>query len=70
MSDTASTRRFLRGAAVNQKTGLANSTKYYLIAQGRFPRPVKIGPKMSAWDEAEIDAWMNERIAERDQAVT
>jgi prophage regulatory protein len=32
---------------------------------GLFPRPVKIGNK-NAWIESEIDAWIAERIQERD----
>jgi predicted DNA-binding transcriptional regulator AlpA len=32
---------------------------------GRFPRPLKIGSR-NFWPEQEIDAWIAERIAERD----
>lgn len=69
MSDTEHARRFLRRPAVRAKTGLADSTMYYLIANGKFPRPVKMGAKMSAWDETEVDAWMKDRLAERDLAA-
>lgn len=31
-----------------------------------FPEPVKLGPGRNAWVEAEIDAWIEARIAERD----
>lgn len=37
-----------------------------LIKQNRFPKPVKIGARSIAFVESEIDAWINERIAERD----
>ena len=33
---------------------------------GRFPRPVKIGPRAVAWVESEIDDWLRQRIADRD----
>ncbi|OBZ96742.1 transcriptional regulator [Pararhizobium polonicum] len=37
-----------------------------LTKAGRFPRPVAIGFKRRAWVEAEVDAWIMERIEERD----
>jgi prophage regulatory protein len=36
---------------------------------GRFPRHVDIGENSIAWVEAEIDAWLEARIAERDAAA-
>jgi prophage regulatory protein len=33
---------------------------------GSFPRPIQVGAHRSAWVEAEIDAWIAERIADRD----
>lgn len=35
-------------------TGLARSTVYKFIAEGRFPKPVKLGARMVAWVESEI----------------
>ncbi len=69
MSDIEQGRRFLRRPDVRAKTGLPDSTMYYLIGQGRFPRPVKLSPKLAAWIEQEIDAWMDARIAERDKSA-
>jgi prophage regulatory protein len=40
-----------------------------LIAAGKFPRPIKIGEGTNAWVEAEIDAYLESRIAERDRAT-
>ncbi len=34
---------------------------------GKFPKPVHLGEGTAAWPEEEIDAWLAERIAERDQ---
>jgi predicted DNA-binding transcriptional regulator AlpA len=31
-----------------------------------FPAPIQIGPNAIAFDAAEIDAWIERRIAERD----
>jgi prophage regulatory protein len=49
-------------------TGLARSTVYKFMADGQFPKPVKLGSKMVAWVESEIQEWVNEKIANRDSA--
>jgi prophage regulatory protein len=33
---------------------------------GTFPKPVKIGERAVAWPESEINAWLEQRIAERE----
>ena len=51
----------LRKPIVIERTGLANSTLYYLIARGDFPIPVKLGVRSVAWRKTEIDDWINSR---------
>ena len=51
----------LRKPIVMERTGLANSTLYYLIAKGDFPTPVKLGARSVAWKSSEIDEWINSR---------
>lgn len=41
---------------------------FRLIKSGKFPVPCKIGMNRNAWPEPEIDAWVEQRIAERDAA--
>jgi prophage regulatory protein len=50
---------------VKSKVGLETSQIYQLVAAGKFPAPVPIGARAVAWVEDEIDAWIDERIAER-----
>jgi prophage regulatory protein len=54
------------------KTGLSRTRAYVLIARNEFPQPVKLGSKDSAraiaFPEAEINAWIADRIAEREAA--
>jgi predicted DNA-binding transcriptional regulator AlpA len=38
-----------------------------MMAAGAFPRQVKLSERTSAWIESEVEAFMNARIAERDQ---
>jgi prophage regulatory protein len=40
-----------------------------LVKEGEFPKPVRIGGCRNAWVESEIDAYIAERIAERDQGA-
>jgi prophage regulatory protein len=36
-----------------------------LVADGRFPAPIKLGAATNGFDETEIDAWLKARAAER-----
>lgn len=54
--------RMLRRQEVESRTGLKRSTIYEAIAKGIFPRPVKVGHKVSCWVESEIEAWVQEQI--------
>lgn len=40
--------------AVIEYTGLARSTIYNFIAEGRFPKPVKLSARIVAWVETEV----------------
>ena len=40
-----------------------------LINEGKFPKPIKLSDWRRAFVEEEIDAWIAERIAERDEEV-
>jgi predicted DNA-binding transcriptional regulator AlpA len=40
-----------------------------LVAAGKFPKPVKIGNRV-AFVEDEVDAWLRDRAAARDQVVS
>jgi prophage regulatory protein len=55
--------RLLRLPEVMDCVGLGRSSLYALVAQGSFPRPIKLG-RASAWIESEINEWVAERIQE------
>jgi prophage regulatory protein len=59
-------KRLLRLQETSSKTGLPSRSIYHEIQAGRFPAPVKIGPRASAWLESEVDQWIADRISERD----
>ncbi|MFB5173298.1 AlpA family transcriptional regulator [Erwinia amylovora] len=56
----------IRLSEAQRRTGYSKAWLYRLISQNRFPLPVKIGSRSIAFVESEIDAWINQRIAERD----
>jgi prophage regulatory protein len=62
--------RFMRRREVESLTGLSRSTLYAMIARGDFPRPVRIAQGAVGWPEPDVLAWQQERIAERDAALT
>ncbi|WP_417604924.1 helix-turn-helix transcriptional regulator [Primorskyibacter flagellatus] len=49
----------LRRPAVESRTGLSRSTIYDWMNKGMFPKPVKLGTRLVAWRENDIETWMN-----------
>ncbi|MGE3907142.1 MAG: helix-turn-helix transcriptional regulator [Reyranellaceae bacterium] len=56
----------LRLPDVKRKTGQSRSTIYDKVQRQEFPAPVKIGERAVGWIEAEVEAWVEARIEERD----
>jgi prophage regulatory protein len=40
-----------------------------LIAEGKFPKPIRLSANRVAFVESEIDEWLRARAAERDDAA-
>jgi predicted DNA-binding transcriptional regulator AlpA len=45
------------------------STLYRGIKEGRYPRPIKIGPGSSRWLRTEYEAARDRLVAKRDEAA-
>jgi prophage regulatory protein len=58
--------KLLRIRQVVERTGLSRSLVYSEMKRGAFPRNLKIGPRAAAWPEAEVDAWVRDRLAARE----
>lgn len=52
--------------SVTTATALSRSTLYQLVKSGKFPAPVKLGPRAVAWRVAAVRAWIAERSEEGD----
>ena len=61
-----SSQTLIRLPQVQEIVPYSRSAIYKLIAEGGFPTPCKIGPRASAWVKAEVEAWAESRIAERE----
>ena len=57
-------RRFGRLPEVQKAVPLSRSRIYELIAQKRFPAPVKLSERASAWDMGEIEAWLDAKVSQ------
>jgi len=42
--------------------GVAPSTIWQWVKQGKFPKPIKLSENCTAWNAADIEAWAQERI--------
>lgn len=62
---TAAPPRLLRLKEVQERVGMSKTTIYDRIKANTFPAPVHLGT-MAAWVESEVDAWIHDRISERD----
>jgi prophage regulatory protein len=52
---------FLRMAVVVRMTGLGRSTIYRMVAEQRFPSPVRLAKRAIAWRQSDLDRWSEAR---------
>ncbi len=52
----------LRRQQVQARTGLTRSTIYQKIAEGVFPKPVKLSSRAVGWLESDIQGWLQARV--------
>lgn len=62
------TKTILRLPQVISRTGLSKTTIYELSKNidNPFPTPIKLSERASGWLAHEIDAWIDERMAQRE----
>ncbi|WP_039732224.1 helix-turn-helix transcriptional regulator [Xanthomonas citri] len=64
MNESTNT-RLLRLPEVQRITGMGRSTIWKRAGDGTFPKPVKLGPRTTAWVAGEVEQWANSAIAQR-----
>jgi prophage regulatory protein len=72
VKDTSRPRRVLRMAATMDMVGLRESQIREKVAAGEFPKPIRLSASGRAvgFLEHELEAYLDERIAERDRGYT
>lgn len=58
--------QLLRLPEVREFTRRSTTRIYADMAEGKFPKPVRIGARAVAWRARELETWLQERIAERE----
>ena len=51
--------KLLRIPQVMELTGLAKSTVWLWVKEGKLPKPIKLSPRVSVWKESELMAFIN-----------
>ncbi len=62
--------RLIKLKEVMDITGLSRTKLYVLIAESNFPAQVNLGARAVAWVESEIQDWILEKIAKRDEKIS
>ncbi|MEO0426178.1 MAG: AlpA family transcriptional regulator [Pseudomonadota bacterium] len=57
-SEASSIDPILRRPDVERLTGLARSTIYARMAEGTFPKPIKLGGSAVGWRQSAIAEWL------------
>lgn len=52
---------FQRLPEVTTRYKTSRSTLYRWVKEGRFPKPVSLGPRLIAWRESDLQAWEQSR---------
>ena len=52
------TDRLVTRAEVERRVGLERSALYRAMREGRFPEPLRVGPKSVRWLLSEVEQWI------------
>ena len=56
-------KQLVKRKKAEELTSLSRSRIYALMANNDFPKPVRLGSRSVAWVLADIEEWINARIA-------
>lgn len=60
--------KILRKQSVLDTIGVSSATLWRMCRDGRFPKPIKLGPNSVGWVDEEVQNRLIELIAERDKS--
>ena len=55
---------FIKLPEVKRRTTLSTTEIYRRLEAGSFPKQIRLGAKSVAWLEHEVQAWIDDRVAE------
>jgi predicted DNA-binding transcriptional regulator AlpA len=55
--------QFLTPKAVCERVALSRATLDRLVVAGKFPPPIRLTERRLAFNAADVDAWMQEKVA-------
>lgn len=55
--------KIIRLPAVKEKTGLSRSSIYLRMTKEEFPRSISLGDRAIGWLEADIEQWLDDKVA-------
>lgn len=58
--------KFLRIPQVMELTGLAKSTVWLWVKQGKLPSPIKLSTRVTVWKQSDIEEWINAQSNEEE----
>ncbi len=56
--------KIYRRPDVESLVGLSRSTIYAMIADGTFPKPIKLGKRAVGWRQSDVLTWLESRASE------
>lgn len=56
------TTKVLRLRPVLDTVGLSRSSIYAMVAAGKFPKPIRLGPRAVGWLASDVEEWLDTRI--------
>ncbi|MFD0908592.1 helix-turn-helix transcriptional regulator [Ruegeria arenilitoris] len=55
--------KIYRRPDVESLVGLSRSTLYAMIAEGAFPKPIKLGKRAVGWRQSDVLSWLESRAS-------
>jgi prophage regulatory protein len=56
--------KIYRRPDVESLVGVSRSTIYAMIADGSFPKPIKLGKRAVGWRQSDVLTWLDSRASE------
>ncbi|WP_372880291.1 helix-turn-helix transcriptional regulator [Psychromonas sp.] len=59
--------RLIKLQEVIHTTGLGRSSIYKFMEEGEFPKSISLGARTIAWQQSDIQEWIQKKISARNQ---